>query len=119
MLFRSSLVAALGGPERIRADYAAIFAGMPAASRRQADALLREFISAAGFPGAVIDYRALIGEFASSSAAAAAIAARLAGKGILPAALAGGAALPLNGKGILILGLGAFVTAAGITTRRP
>ncbi|MBN1495394.1 MAG: beta-ketoacyl-[acyl-carrier-protein] synthase family protein [Spirochaetes bacterium] len=114
-----SLIAALGGPERISSDYAAIFAGMPAASRQQSEARLHEFISATGFSGAVVDYRALIGEFASSSAAAAAIAARLAGKGTLPASLAGGASLPLNGKGILILGLGAFVTAAGITTRRP
>lgn len=112
-----SLVSVLGGPARIRAAYAAVFAGLPGASREICETQLKAFIATAGFAGPVIDYRALLGEFASSSAAAAAVAARLAGEGILPGAIAGGADRPLGETGILVLGLGPFVTAFEITAK--
>lgn len=109
-----SLMRSLGGPERVRSSYAAIFAGMPAAHDAECKRQLSEFISAAGFSGPVVDFRKLLGEFGSATSAAASIAARFAQDGALPPALAGGSACPLAGKGILMLGLGACVTAIEI-----
>jgi 3-oxoacyl-[acyl-carrier-protein] synthase-1/3-oxoacyl-[acyl-carrier-protein] synthase II len=109
-----SLMRSLGGPERVRSSYAAIFAGMPAAHDAECKRQLSEFISAAGFSGPVVDFRKLLGEFGSATSAAASIAARFAQDGALPPALAGGSACPLAGKGILMLGLGTCVTAIEI-----
>lgn len=109
-----SLMRSLGGPERVRSSYAAIFAGMPAAHDAECKRQLSEFISAAGFSGPVVDFRKLLGEFGSATSAAASIAARFAQDGALPPALAGGSACPLAGKGILMLGLGACITAIEI-----
>ncbi|OHD66579.1 MAG: hypothetical protein A2176_02095 [Spirochaetes bacterium RBG_13_51_14] len=110
-----SLVQSLGGPERINASYAALFAGIPAGERSAGDKQLHEFLNISAFTGPVIDYRSFIGEFPSASAAAAAIAARLAREGAIPEALAGGTECSLGGKGILLLGLGSFITAIEIT----
>ncbi|MBN2159524.1 MAG: beta-ketoacyl-[acyl-carrier-protein] synthase family protein [Spirochaetes bacterium] len=107
----SSLISALGGTERIRAAHAALFAGIPAAERAEGEKQLADFISRSGFSAAIIDYRPLIGEFGSASAAAAAIATRLMKDGSIPASLAGGSERALNGKGILMLGLGTYITA--------
>jgi 3-oxoacyl-[acyl-carrier-protein] synthase-1/3-oxoacyl-[acyl-carrier-protein] synthase II len=65
----------------------------------------------AGFDGPVIDYRRLIGEFASASAVAAVLAVRCLAKGELPGAIWGGDTISLKQKGILILGLGDMVSA--------
>jgi 3-oxoacyl-(acyl-carrier-protein) synthase len=110
-----SLVEAIDGAGAMGQTYAAVFAGMPAGNRQECEKQLGEFIAATGFTGPVVDYRSLTGEFASASAAAAAIAVRLAAQGALPAPFAGGAACSLADRGILLLGLGDFITAVGIT----
>ena len=111
----ASLIRALGGAGCINDTYAAVFAGMPGAEKTSCEKQLDEFIKATGFSGPVIDYRALLGEFGTVTAAAAAVAAQFAKEGTVPAALASGTALQLTGKRLLILGLGAFVTAMEIT----
>jgi 3-oxoacyl-[acyl-carrier-protein] synthase-1/3-oxoacyl-[acyl-carrier-protein] synthase II len=62
----------------------------------------------------VFDFRRVLGEFATAGAAAAAIAVRLVRAGVVPAALAGGRETSLRGRGILLLGLGARVTAVEV-----
>jgi 3-oxoacyl-(acyl-carrier-protein) synthase len=109
-----SLLAGLGGEEGIRERYGAILAGIPAGCRRRAEAQLRDFLSLSGFEGPVIDYRKYTGEFASASAVAAVLAIRFVEGGELPGGLCGGETIHLGGKGILLIGLGDFVTAIEI-----
>jgi 3-oxoacyl-[acyl-carrier-protein] synthase-1/3-oxoacyl-[acyl-carrier-protein] synthase II len=106
-----SLIRNLGESSEIRSKYGAVFAGMPAGERENCERQVREFISAADFNGPVIDFRKFTGEFGSATAAAAALAARLVKDGKIPGYLSGGTESPLNGKGILLLGLGSFLTA--------
>jgi 3-oxoacyl-[acyl-carrier-protein] synthase-1/3-oxoacyl-[acyl-carrier-protein] synthase II len=111
-----SLIYHLGGSDKIRSKYAVVFAGMPAARRASCEKQIREIISAADFRGPVIDFRKFIGEFGSASAAAAALAVTLVQDKKIPSYLSGGAENPLNGKGILLLGLGSFLTAIEVLT---
>ncbi len=67
--------------------------------------------SALDFQCPVIDFRALIGQFGSATAVAAALAVHFAKIGKIPGYLSGGTEVSLNGKGILLLGLGRFLTA--------
>ncbi len=106
-----SLLHRLGGPEKIRSKYGAFFAGMPAGERAICEKQVREIISAADFNGSVVDFRKYTGEFGSATAAAAALAVRFVQNGKIPGYLSGGAEILLNGKGILLLGLGRFLTA--------
>ena len=71
----------------------------------------------ARYDGPVIPYRRLTGEFATASAVAAVWAADLTRQGKVPGALAGGESVDLDGRGILILGLGAYVTAMEVVSR--
>jgi len=109
----SSLVLRLGGPERIEAEYGAVLAGIPGCCRRQGQAQLQGFLSKAG-KKPVIDFRRLTGEFASSSAVAAALGARFVEDGEIPGHLCSGHSHLLNGRGVLILGLGRYVTAVEV-----
>ena len=106
-----SLLHTLGGPDEIRSKYGAVFAGMPAGERAIWEKQIPEIISAVDFNGPVIDFRKFTGEFGSATAAAAAIAVRFVQNGKVPGYLSGGAEIPLSGKGILLLGLGRFLTA--------
>jgi 3-oxoacyl-[acyl-carrier-protein] synthase-1/3-oxoacyl-[acyl-carrier-protein] synthase II len=106
-----SLLHHLGESDEIRSKYGAIFAGMPAGERAICEKQVREIISAADFNGPVVDFRKFTGEFGSATAAAAALAVRFVRNGKIPGYLSGGAESPLNGKGILLLGLGRFLTA--------
>ncbi len=110
-----ALIEAAGGAGAIGKKYAAILAGMPAGNRQECEYQLSKFIASTGFKGPVVDYRGLIGDFASASAVAAALAIRFAGLGEVPAAIAGGASCPVSGLSILMLGLGDFITAVEIT----
>jgi 3-oxoacyl-(acyl-carrier-protein) synthase len=112
----ASLIRALGGSDVINDTYAAVFAGMPRAEKASCDRQIDEFITSTGFSGPVIDYRALLGEYGSVTAAAATVAAQFAMEGTVPAPLASGTALKLTGRRILMLGLGACVTAVEITS---
>jgi 3-oxoacyl-[acyl-carrier-protein] synthase-1/3-oxoacyl-[acyl-carrier-protein] synthase II len=111
-----SLVHYLGGSDEIRSKYGAVFVGMPAGERANCEKQLSEIISAAGFSGPIIDFRKFTGEFGSASAAAAALAARFVRNGKIPGYLSDGAEIPLNGKGLLLLGLGSFLTAIEVLT---
>ncbi len=109
-----SLVDSLGGARAIGETYGAVMAGIPSGERKVCEEQLARVISSTGFAGPVIDYRALLGEYGAVSATAAALAARFVSDGSFPGSIAGaGVAVPA-GKGILLLGLGRFVTAVGI-----
>jgi len=111
-----SLVNHLGESDEIRSKYGAVFAGMPAEGRANCEKQVSELISAADFNCPVIDFRRFTGEFGSATAAAAALAVRLVQDGKIPGTLSGGIESSLNGKGILLLGLGSFLTAIEVLT---
>jgi 3-oxoacyl-[acyl-carrier-protein] synthase-1/3-oxoacyl-[acyl-carrier-protein] synthase II len=107
-----SLIHRLGTPDEIRSKCGAVFVGVPAEERTICEKQVREIISAADFNGPVVDFRKFTGEFGSATAAAAVLAVRFVRDGKIPGYLSGGdAEIPLNGKGILLLGLGRFLTA--------
>jgi len=91
---------------------------MPAGERAICEKQIREIISATDFSEPVIDFRKFTGEFGSATAAAAALAVRFVRNGKIPGYLSGGAESPLNGKGILLLGLGRFLTAIEVLPQK-
>ena len=111
-----SLIHHLGESDEISSKYGAIFAGMPAGDRTNCEKQFSEIISAADFNCPIIDFRKFIGEFGSATAAAAALAVNLVRAGKIPGYLSGGVESSLNGKGILLLGLGSFLTAIDVLT---
>ncbi|MFZ0614144.1 MAG: beta-ketoacyl synthase chain length factor, partial [Desulfobacterales bacterium] len=115
--FAQALVNSLGGPELIRARYGAFMVGIPAAGRPAGAAQLAAFLNGNRFTQPVIDYRSLIGEFASASAVAVSLAAAYTGAGAIPGPLCDRGPIRLNGKGILVLGLGNTVTAVEVLRR--
>ena len=106
----ADLLDALGGAEAISADYGLLMAGIPAACRQAGEEQLARFIKESGYGSPVIDYRRLTGEFASASAVAAVMAVEFLERDSAP----GIPRLGLGRKGILILGLGEFITAMAI-----
>lgn len=112
----SSLITKLGAGRKFNERYGAILAGIPGCCRRRGQEQLREFLSISGYEGPVIDYRRFTGEFASASAVAAVLALRIALDGKLPGGLHGGETIYMNGKGVLLIGLGDFITAIEITS---
>ncbi len=108
------LIGELGGPQQIRDRYSAIFAGIPATYDESGRKQLDEFLSFTGFGGPVIDYRRWIGEFASASAIAAFLAVQCVQHFELLEKMHGQKLCSLSGRGILLLGLGDFVTAVEV-----
>jgi len=98
-------------------QYGAVLAGIPAAEQDRGEAQTRIFRSLTRYGGPLISYRRFTGEFATAAAVAAVLAADLTRRGYVPAALAGGNRVALDGRGILILGLGAYVTAMEVVRR--
>ena len=113
----SSLINRLGGPERVRTTYGALLAGVPKSCRREGEAQLQAFLLLTEFKNPVIDYRKIVGEFASASAVAAVIAARLLAEGELSGPLLNGNPFHLDGKGVLMIGVGKFITAVEVFMR--
>jgi 3-oxoacyl-[acyl-carrier-protein] synthase-1/3-oxoacyl-[acyl-carrier-protein] synthase II len=109
-----ALLDRLGGGEQMGHRYGAIFVGIPRAYREVGIRQLRAIRERSGFSGSVIPYRQFTGEFASASASAAALAVTVCKVGEIPSGLAGPAPMGLQGKGILMLGLGRYVTAMEI-----
>lgn len=106
------VIDSLGSADRLHSRIGFILAGIPAAQRTQGDRQLDQFRERTRFTGPVIDYRPIIGEFASASAVAAVLSARFTAEGVIPGGLSSDdQTLPLNGKGGLVLGLGRWVTA--------
>ncbi|MBI5553047.1 MAG: beta-ketoacyl synthase chain length factor [Desulfobacterales bacterium] len=108
------LIESLGGARAIRETCGAVLAGIPAAHAAQAARDLAAFAAASGFDGPVIDYRRAVGQFGAASAVAAVLALRMVQGQAVPAALAGGVECPLEGKGVLLLGLGPYLSAVRI-----
>ncbi|MDL2274822.1 beta-ketoacyl synthase chain length factor [Desulfosarcina sp. OttesenSCG-928-G10] len=113
----SSLVDRVGGPDAVNPSFGAVLVNIPGGFRSMADTQMKEFLSRTGFSGTMMDIRQLVGEFATATAIAAVAAVHWVKNDICPACERGGAPLALDGKGILVLGLGDFVTA--ITVRPP
>jgi len=111
-----SLIHHLGESDGIRSKYGAVFAGMPAGEQVNCEKQVREIMSAADLNCPIIDFRKFTGEFGSATAVAAALAVRLVQNGKIPGTLSGGVEISLNGKGILLLGLGSFLTAIQVLT---
>ena len=109
-----TLVQALGGAAGMDRRFGAVMVGLPAARRKQAQRQLDSFLELSRFQGAVIDYRRLTGEFGGASAVASVLATEMLGRGSVPGPLVGGTDQALNGKGVLVLGLGDFITAIRI-----
>ncbi len=108
------LLDVLGGAERIRQAYGVVLAGMPAAHRGQAGDQLERFVSRCQYEGPVIDYRRQTGEFATATAVAAAAAVKIMEQGALARPGEHGGRLALEGRDILLLGMGPCVTAIRI-----
>ena len=109
-----SMMNSLGGKVRIGERFGAVFAGIPEAHREKGQQQLDDFLSVTGFRGPVIDYRRWTGEFAAASAVAAFLAAHFVKEGDLPSLHGHSSISPLDGKGILLMGLGEFVTAVEV-----
>ena len=108
------LITGLGGADRIRNQFGAVFAGIPAVHRESGTKQLEAFLSMSGVTCPVIDYRKTTGEFAAASAVATVLAVRFIQAGAFPAGLCNNNESRLQGKGILVLGFGSFVTAIEI-----
>ena len=91
--------------------YGVILAGLPASCRRKAESQLKTLLEISGFKGAVVDYRKYTGEFASASAVAVVMAVELLLNGCLPASLGNGVEELLGAKGVLVVGMGDYLTA--------
>ncbi|MCF8050798.1 MAG: beta-ketoacyl-[acyl-carrier-protein] synthase family protein [Desulfobacterales bacterium] len=107
------LIDALGG-DGAGARFGAVLAGIPAGNKTAARAQLDKVATACRFAGPVFDYRQWIGQFATASAAAAAMACRWIGQGRIPPALCAGAEGFDDGRGLLLLGLGDSISAVEI-----
>jgi len=105
------LVPALGGGPRVRDSFGAIFARIPVDEREAAERRLDAFRRETGFAGPVLDIGRALGHFAAASAVATVMAVRLLRDGRVPAALAGGRDVALEGRGVLLLGLGRRASA--------
>jgi 3-oxoacyl-[acyl-carrier-protein] synthase-1/3-oxoacyl-[acyl-carrier-protein] synthase II len=93
------------------ARYGAVLAAIPADTAQAAKAQLEQVGSGCRFSGPVIDYLPWVGQFATASAAAAVLAARWVTDGQIPAALSSSGTATLDGRGILLIGLGDSITA--------
>jgi len=110
----SSLVDQLGGPEKIQDRFGALLTGIPAAERSVAETQINDFLSFSGIQMPVIDYRKYIGDFASASAVAVIIAVHLVQQGHIPGFFCDGKDLFMKDKGILVMGLGSYITAVEV-----
>ena len=104
--------------ERLKIDgidnrFAAIFTGVPAIENEFGNAQLARIVEETAFSGILFDYRKFFGQFATSSAVAAAYALASLRKGALPSFIADRKA-GLAGRGILLLGLGGTLSAIEI-----
>lgn len=111
----AGLVERLGGADVFGRDYGAILAGLPAGCYTQAAGQLASFVSQINFSGPVIDYRRIVGQFGSASAVAAVLAVNMVSCGIVPASFSDGSDLLLNDRGILVLGLGTYLSAVKVS----
>jgi 3-oxoacyl-[acyl-carrier-protein] synthase-1/3-oxoacyl-[acyl-carrier-protein] synthase II len=110
----ANLIELLGGADGVDRDYGAILAGLPVYGCTQAAERLADFVSQSHFSGPVIDYRHILGQFGTASAVAAVLAVQMVRQNLIPAPFTGDSDVPLKGKGILMLGLGTYLSAVRI-----
>jgi 3-oxoacyl-[acyl-carrier-protein] synthase-1/3-oxoacyl-[acyl-carrier-protein] synthase II len=108
------MIRELGGAKRIREEFGAVLAGIPAAQKDTGLGQLNKFLAMVEYPHPVIDYRLLIGEFASASAVAAVLAVAFVKACVIPGNICHSNPIPLRGKGILVMGFGNHGTAVEI-----
>lgn len=96
--------------------YALILAGIPGANRQEGEKQLQDFLALSKLSCPVVDYRKIVGEFASATAIGTALAANFLDSANIPGQLTGGSDILLTGgdKKILLLGLGRYITAMEI-----
>lgn len=109
-----ALLADLGGGDGLNRRYGAILAGLPAGHRSMATVQLDRFTTLGDFHGPVFDFRRLTGEFATATAIAAVAGVHWVETGITGATGNCRPPRPLNGRGVLVLGLGPYLTATTI-----
>jgi 3-oxoacyl-[acyl-carrier-protein] synthase-1/3-oxoacyl-[acyl-carrier-protein] synthase II len=109
-----ALAQALQDMGRLDERFGAVFAGIPGAFRETAETQLAGLLSATDFPGPVVDYRRTLGQYATVAAAACVLAREYVRAGHISPALAGEGGVSLDGRGILLLGLGPKVSAIAI-----
>ncbi|PID73815.1 MAG: 3-oxoacyl-ACP synthase [Desulfobacterales bacterium] len=108
------MIGAVGGQDVILDRYGAVLAGIPAHQRTEGMIRLSVFLKETGWKRPVVDYRRFTGDFASASAAAAALGVFFVQAGSLPASLANDADPDLGGKGILLLNFSESMAAIDI-----
>ncbi len=111
------LLEAIGCIDQDKDNCAVVLAGIPAAMRSQGEQQLERFFKATKVSIPVIDYRKYIGDFASASAVAVALASAFIESGCIPGALTGGNDIVIDNRKntVLVLGLGEYVTAMEIS----
>ena len=109
------IIESLGGAEHVNRSFGAILAGIPAAHRPLAEDQLARLLAASRFSGPVIDFRRLTGEFATATAIAAAAGVDSVTRNRIGDPKVGYQPVCLHGKGILLVGLGRFITAMRIS----
>ena len=107
----SSLIRQIEQQQPLNDRYGMIMAGLPAACRDEGEIQLQTLLAHTGFNHPVIDYRKLIGEFASASAVATVMAVKFLQEGQIPEPLCEDKHVELGEKGALIIGTGDFITA--------
>ncbi|MDU9047221.1 MAG: beta-ketoacyl synthase N-terminal-like domain-containing protein [Candidatus Electrothrix sp. Rat3] len=96
--------------------YALVLVGIPAAMEKEGEEQLARFMKQASLTAPVLRYRKQIGEFASASATAAALAVSFMAAGCIPGTLTGTEDILLDDQkneqknSILVLGLGEYIT---------
>jgi hypothetical protein len=92
-----------------------VLVGMPAGERERAEEQLALVLAHSGYDGPCLDYRALLGQFASASAVAAAVAVGLLVDAGAASVLPGGRAE--QGDAIYLLGLGRSASLVELALR--
>jgi len=108
----SSLINALAGADTLQSGCGLVLAGIPAAAKKLGEKQLEQFIKLSSLVAPVSHCREYLGEYASASAVAAALAASCLEAGQVPALMTGGRPVSLKkNKKILVLGWGKYITA--------
>jgi 3-oxoacyl-[acyl-carrier-protein] synthase-1/3-oxoacyl-[acyl-carrier-protein] synthase II len=120
-----TLIRDLGGVDKIRSDYKVIFVGIPAFYKEAGEMQINQFINLTKFKGHIVRYRKLTGEYSAASSVAAAFASRFVRWSSIPGPLLSvdnkqwiSGDIDLEGKGILLLGLGGFISAIEIFNKK-
>jgi 3-oxoacyl-[acyl-carrier-protein] synthase-1/3-oxoacyl-[acyl-carrier-protein] synthase II len=107
----SNLVAAVDNHHTNPSGYNAILYGIPECYSELGHIQLEKFSTTVNREVPCIPYRLFTGEFATASAVATSLAVTLVRDQTIPATLTGTAPIILDGRGILILGLGTYISA--------